>query len=180
MSKQKGGNRPVIISIVAVLAIAGIVVGILFATGVLGKKSPIASKNLGPGTNNPGAGTPVSVELSNPVINMGQPNLPPAAVDFNIQLSPEPLSLKMSDGIFNETIVLTFSDGTTNTLNKQNPVLQSSITGASWQGEIHGEGLNRIPAKVDISGFYSYKNQYGISVDGPVSNTISVNIPTKY
>ena len=39
MAKQRGGNRTVFISIFVILAIAGIIVGVLFATGVLGKKS---------------------------------------------------------------------------------------------------------------------------------------------
>jgi hypothetical protein len=39
MAKQKGGNRTVFISILVGFLVTGIVIGVLFATGVLGKKS---------------------------------------------------------------------------------------------------------------------------------------------
>jgi hypothetical protein len=39
MAKQKGGNRGLLISFAVVVIVTGIVIGVLFATGVLGKKT---------------------------------------------------------------------------------------------------------------------------------------------
>jgi hypothetical protein len=179
MAKQKGGNRGILITVVVLVVITGIVVGVLFATGVLGKKSSQSSSTrLGPNVPNPGAGTPVTVNLSNPSINQG-PSGPSTGISFNIQLTPEPLSLG-NTGEFHQTGTLTFSDGSTETVNVSNPVRESSETGFSWQGVINGMGMNKIPSKIDLSGYYSYTNKSGINVDGPVSNTISMNVPTKY
>ena len=57
--KQKGGNRKIFISIFVILINAGIIVGVLFATGVLGKKSSGTSPIEPTPTPKPGPFTPI-------------------------------------------------------------------------------------------------------------------------
>jgi hypothetical protein len=55
MARQKGGNRTILITLVILVVITGIVVGVLFATGVLGKKSNKPSSSpTPPGPTPPG------------------------------------------------------------------------------------------------------------------------------
>jgi hypothetical protein len=159
--------------------VVGIIVGILFATGVIKIPSTGSSQaggKLGPGASNPGAGTPISVTLSNIQIEQGSGT--PGGVSFNISLNPDPSSLGINNATLNTSAVLTFSDGTTSTITNSNYVNQNTVSGINWQNQIHGLGIVRTPKKVDVSAYCSYSNSFGTEVTGPVSNTVSVNIPT--
>jgi len=73
MAKQRGGNRPVFISIIVFVLVAGIVVGVLFATGVLGKKSSGGSSRpiipATPGSNND---IPVNIDEEIRIVSVSQ------------------------------------------------------------------------------------------------------------
>jgi hypothetical protein len=175
----KRGLKVFGIGIGTLVVVVGVIVGILFATGVIKTSSAGASQGggkLGPGASNPGAGTPISVTLSN--IQLEQGSGTPGGVSFDISLNPDPASLSINNATLNTTAVLTFSDGTTSTVTDSKYVYQNTVSGINWQNQIHGLGIVRTPKKVDVSAYCSYRNSFGTEVSGPVSNTVSVNIPT--
>lgn len=186
-------TKIVLITIVVLVVITGIVVGILFGVGILkthksgssGGGSPVGPKPspLGPNVPNPYVGSTVTTTLSNPVIDYNYGSIvTPVGVNFNIEYSPNNSGFPVipaANWTLNLTVVLTFADGTTNTVTQEKPGAFAT-TYYSWQADPGRIGLNRNPTNVAISGYLSYTNESGNTINGPVSNTISINVPTNY
>lgn len=160
--------------------IVGVIVGILFATGVLGKKMGGSTPPSPPSPPSPNSTTVISTTLSDAQLawEHGGTNLP-VAVNFNVSYNPDPLKVT-GEWVLNLNITDTFQDGTTNTYVVKKPGTMSLTNipiqpvGGGWIGR------NRLPTNIDIAGYITYEDNNGNTVTGPTSNTISVNIPTKY
>lgn len=105
-------TKIVIISILVLIVLTGIVVGVLFATGVLGKKP--GSHSSSPVPPGPGPSPPTPPGPFNPVLNCDQM---PSVSSFNRQ---------QSDGSY----ILTFS-----------PIAENCVQSKTWYYAIQGTGL---------------------------------------
>jgi hypothetical protein len=173
------------ISAGVLIVVVGIIVGVLFATGVLGKQStsstPGPSKHspLGPDVPNPYEGTTIKTTLSNPEVlwASGRVNLP-SSINFKVQYEPNPIGLGV--WTLHKTAVLTYKSGATDVkkVSTKGVIASDNI---SWEGIFSGMfGVSQVPVKVDLSAHLSYTNDHGNEIVGPESNTLTVNIPTNY
>lgn len=175
-------NQAVLIVSFILVVISAIIIGVLFAVGVLKANKPSGSSPTPPTPPTPPNPTPpteFSTTLSNPIIQWesGHTNLP-YALTFNIQYNPDPMGLIPNWNLV-ETIILTFADGSTST-DTRTVKGASFIDTFNWQ-PISGQfGLNRNPVRVDLSAYMTYVDSTGSTITCPVSNTLSVNIPTNY
>lgn len=178
MAKQRGGNRTVIISIVVILAIVGIVIGVLFATGVLGKKSPSGdtpSKNhIIPGI--PGVNEiPVSITLNQSEVI---PNTPLTGSPFTIQYSlTYDRYVKGEQTLYTEVELIYVGGGT--------KTYKTSISGgAPPSASIVIDNYmqpNKYVSTAYLTAYFSYVDPVTKNtITGPKANSLQVNLPTKY
>ena len=168
-------NQAILLVSFILVVIAAVIIGVLFAVGVLK-----ANKASGSSPTPPTPPTPPTqfvTTLSNPIVQWesGGTNLP-YALTFNIQYNPEPVGTIPNWDLI-ETMILTFPDGTTST-DTRTVKGASFIDTFNWQPITGQFGLNRNPVKVDLSAYMSYVDATGNTVNSPVSNTLSVNIPS--
>lgn len=181
------GKKFVFGGVFGLLAVAGIIVGILFATGVLKTNSSSGGSKPTPVIPGKTTGSPVSTTLSNANIaweTIGGEGSIPTGVTFNVSYSPSSGGFPAPDGIplaqgwmLNQIITSTYQDGSTysNTIPGNGIYYISTVDFQAFN--TGGFGLNRVPTKVDVKAYLSYVDNNGNTVNGPVSNTLSIDVP---
>jgi hypothetical protein len=196
MAKSVGkivSTRALMVIIFSAIVVAGIIVGTLYGTGLLGKKSkgsptpgtpgtPVkpSVNPLGPGPGNPAYGEPIGVTLSNPKILYQSGNPPhPIGVGYSIKFSPSDNDGNTPAGVGNWDLhtnaVLTYPDGTTTTVTN---VYHNSVSEFEFDFQPLSGGMNRQPWSINMNAYVTYETKYGNTITGNWSNIVSIGIPS--
>lgn len=169
------------------LIVAGIIVGILFASGIIKVPSKNAPEDspprdpLNPVAPNPNEKQEINVRLSNPKLSYGGGggyNLP-IGITYNLEYDPSPFKIGAVNWELKSNVVLIFKSGRREVLNKTDVGTIHTNT-YIWQDFINGLGIKEVPSRAELSANVSYRNKYGNTVTGSESNRISVDIPSNY
>jgi hypothetical protein len=175
MARQRGGNRGILISILVVIVITGIVIGALFATGVLGKKT--AS---GGSTPPSGSGTEANIRDPGTVSITDLENIPGSCippspcqgsqgVGYTITSTcGDPIACSME-----VDFTTVYKDGTYDTTTQIHPGIGGvyELNFQSFTPTINGLGQTRIPQVVTVSGYSIYNG-----VKGKQSTPVSIQL----
>jgi hypothetical protein len=167
------------IGVGSLIIVVGTIVGILIATGVIKTKQDpdLPSSNsdvetpdpLGPGAPNPNKKIQIKTILSNPKIsyeNRGNGEVP-VGLSFNVRYEPSPTIMNWR---LNKTLRITFKSG-------QMKTVSTSSLGTVTMDSVFWENNSEVPVKLELTAHLTYNNDYGNTIAGPESDTLTVNIP---
>lgn len=147
------------------VVLAGVIVGVLFAAGIL-KRKPTAETY----SNSSSADPPMKVTLSNPKVqyrNEGKGDIA-SGLTFNVNYDPW-LTLTST---LHKKLKITFSSGQTKVISESSTNIMFMDT-VLWKNDD-----SEIPTKLELTANVSYINDNGDPIVGPESDTLTVNIPT--
>ncbi len=170
MARQRGGYRGIIGGVVSLIVIAAIVIGVLFATGVLGKKPSAQPSSQSPSGQNTNIANPGTVTISNLETIKGEcippsPCRGPTGVQYTVGSTCS--NYTGCSVVVNFTTI--YNDNTQDKTSQTHPGVGGTyaLLFNSMIPEIIGS--TRIPTEVKVSG-YSVNN----GVKGQESSPVSI------